>query len=180
MHITEVLFQSTKFQWSGPSPVVTSYTETSTYVTNTTLNSGGFQKYFCGLYSSQDRGHLPPSFPVAYYAILANGTLYPVNYTSLILNGISHYSTVHPDENSSTSNRVSGNMLVYTLAPGQSVTFTYNGTIDSLTGALISYLPANFAVPSSLFHINLGLEYTVSASGPFETRIATIVNASTS
>ena len=178
-HITRALFRAPSFNGAGRS-TVTSYTETSTYETNTTLSSGGFQKYFCGLYSSQDHGHLPPSFPVAYYAIFANDTLYPINYTSLILNGVSHYSTIHTDENSSTSSHVTGTKLIYTLVPGQSVTFTFNGTIDSLTGALLSYLPANFAVPSSLFHINLGMEYSVSASGPFETRIATVVNATAS
>jgi len=172
----EGVVSATKFQWSGPSPVVTSYTETTTYQTSTT--NGGFQKYFCGLYSSQSR--LPPSFPVAYYAIFANGTLYPVNYTSLMLHRISYLSSEHRDGNGSTSSLISETPLTYTLAPGQSVTFTFNGAIDTLTGALLSYLPANFAVPSSLFHINLGQEYTVSASGPFETRIATLVNATAS
>jgi len=70
--------------------------------------------------------------------------------------------------------------MTYTLSPGQSVTFTFNGTIDTLTGALLSYLPANFAVPSSLLHVNLAQEYSVSASGAFETRIATLVNATAS
>ncbi len=57
------------------------------------------------------------------------------------------------------------------------MTFTFTGKVDSLTGALLSYLPRNFAVPASLFHINPGQAYTVVASGAFDQRVATVVNA---
>ncbi len=61
--------------------------------------------------------------------------------------------------------------------PGESWTFAFNGTVDTLSKVLMAYMPRNFAVPNSLFTINAGQEYTVVASGPFAARIATITNA---
>ncbi len=180
------LISDASFQWSGAFVNVTSYTTSSSSWTNTTdgnySSTRQFQNSFCGLYGGPDRSlKLPPSLTVAYYAILANGTLYPVNYTSLIFPGFVHQGQMRHDKGNNSALGIGGDImggaLTYTLAPGQSVTFTYNGTIDSLTGILLSYLPRNFAVPSSLFQINVGQEYTVLASGPFDVRVATIVNA---
>jgi hypothetical protein len=190
----ERLVAYTKFQWSGPSPVVafnttsittSNWTNFTSSFNNTYSNpqnsTGQVRDAICGLLGDGDTSKLPPSFSVAYYAILSNGTLYPVNYTSLVLSTLgSHgYYNSRGDDNRSSS-MIGNGMLTFTLAPGQSVTFTYNGKVDSLTGTLLTYLPRNFAVPSSIFQINPGQEYTVLASGPFDTRIATVVNATSS
>ena len=174
------VYAVTSFQWSGPSPTVTStttYTETTTYQTNTTQEiKEQIQNYFCSTHSSDDHDKLPPSIPVAYYAVFANGTLYRINYTSLIL-AIAHYHNENHGNAGATTTSETSSVLGYTLMPGESWTFTFNGTVDTLSKDLLSYMPRNFAVPGSLFSINAGQEYTVVASGPFATRIATITNA---
>jgi len=174
----EHVYAYTKFAWSGPSATVnysvaefTDTTETTSHI-NTTRP---FQSSFCGLYGNSDSSKLPRTLSVAYYAILANGTLYPVNYTSIMLTSIAHHEQNNKEHSSELD--ISKSMLTYTLAPGQSVTFTYNGTVDCLTAGLLSYLPRNFAVPSSILQINPGMEYTVMASGPFDSRVGTGVNA---
>lgn len=171
-----------KFDWSGPSAVL-NFNDTSTATTQYT-NTTAFQNTtrpflssLCGFYGSNDGQRLPPSLSVAYFAIMSNGTLYPVNYTSLILSTYPHHNYQNVPQGNSSTRDLLRSLLTYTLAPGQSVTFTYNGKVDSLTGILLSYLPRNFAVPSSLFQINPGSEYTVMASGPFDARVAAVVNA---
>jgi hypothetical protein len=166
----------TNFTWSGPTPTLTSTstTTTSSYTNTTEYRQSEVRSYLCSLYASQDRDGLPLSFPVAYFAILGNNTLYPINYTQVIMNNLPGLK--HSDGHSSTY-YLKGSMLSYTLAPGQSVTFTYNGSIDTLSGVLLSYLPRTFAVPSSLFSINAGQEYGVVVTGPFDARVATLVNA---
>jgi hypothetical protein len=181
------LVVSTKFEWNGTGSVITSWTESTTTWTSSSYSISTdpshnstyqFQSSFCSLYSNQDRSKLPPSISVAYYAIFSNGTLYPVNYTSMILYVQSHsYQERHDGSYNASSGNVVKSPLTFVLAPGQSVTFTYNGKIDSLNGALLSYMPRNFAVPSFLFQINVGQEYSVIASGPFDVRVATLVNA---
>jgi hypothetical protein len=176
------LYAVTTFQWSGPSETTsttTTYTETTSSYTNTTQEiKEQIQNYLCGSHSGEDHGKLPPSIPVAYYAVYTNGTLYRINYTSLILAVAHYHSNYYGDKNSTKSLiSTSSSALGFTLMPGQSVTFTFNGTIDTLSPDLMSYIPRNFAVPSSLFTIDAGMEYTVAASGPFATRIATITNA---
>lgn len=187
------------FLWQGASSIL-NYTNTTMTQTTTTNSSWTryenstqyigqqVRSYLCGLYVSQDRDGLPLGFPVSYFAILSNGTLYPVNYTSLVMNSLR--SVIHMEQNNKNNSGTmppntaasisSRNLLAYTLAPGQSVTFTYNGPIDSLSGSLLSYIPRSFAVPSSLFQINPGQQYTVVAAGPFDTRVATLVNATSS
>jgi len=182
------LVANTKFMWNGTGPVITSWTEsTTTSWTSPSYNitsdpginsTAQFRSSLCSLYGGQDRSKLPLSISVAYYAIFANGTLYPVNYTSLILARWSQSSQGRHDSSlNASSGSIERDPLIFILAPGESVTFTYNGKVDSLTGLLVSYIPRNFAVPSSLFQINSGEEYTVIVSGPFDQRVATMVNA---
>ncbi|MGI0080739.1 MAG: hypothetical protein ACRECH_14100, partial [Nitrososphaerales archaeon] len=63
--------------------------------------------------------------------------------------------------------------LGYVLAPGQSVTFTFKGTVATITPNILSYMPVNIAVPQSLLNaistINSGQQYYIVARGPFGT-----------
>ena len=170
------VYAATTFQWSGPAfttTIASLTTETITDQRNSTQEiKDQIQNYFCSQTHSEDK--LPPSIPVAYYAVFTNGTLYRVNYTSLIL-AAAH---VHVERHDGvTTSITSTTRLGYTLMPGETWTFTFNGTVDSLSKVLLSYMPRNFAVPSSLFSINAGEQYTIVASGPFATRIATVTNA---
>ena len=176
----EGVYAVTSFQWSGPTETIasaTTFTQTSTYqtVNSTQEIKEQIQNYFCSSGDNHD-DKLPPSIPVAYFAVFANGTLYKINYTSLIFAAVRLHSETQGSAGL-TSSITSANRLGYTLMPGESWTFTFNGTVDTLSKVLLSYMPRNFAVPSTMFTINAGMEYTVVASGPFATRIATVANA---
>ena len=82
-----------KFTWSGPSPTTTHTTVSTTRTSTTTTNTGTqIQNYICGLYATQNTPGIVSAFPIAYYEVLSNKTLIPINYTALILDSIEHPS----------------------------------------------------------------------------------------
>jgi hypothetical protein len=186
----ERLNATTTFQWSGPSTTETSSTETTTTYnyTETYTNESAYIGYqvhslLCNLFDGPLRDGAPRGFPVAYFAVLSNGTLYPVNYTALVMTHVAavyHHEENHHNASATSSEYVPTNSIQLTLAPGQSVTLTYNGPISSISPALLSYLPSTLAVSGSMFGINPGEQYTVLASGPFDTRVLTVANATAS
>ena len=167
----------TKFTWSGPT-LTTSHTTVSTTKITTTDTGTQIQNYICGMYATQNTPGIVSAFPVAYYEVLANKTLVPINYTAIILSSIEHPST-QVGHSSGGIAIIPTNLLSYTLLPNQTVTFTYSGTINTLSAALLSLVPKTFAVPSSIFGINPGQEYAVIASGS-DTKIVALVNATAS
>ena len=164
----------TKFTWSGPT-LTTSHTTVSTTKTTTTDTGTQIQNYICGMYATQNTPGIVSAFPIAYYEVLANKTLIPINYTAIILSSIEYPST-QAGHGSGGVTIIPTNLLSYTLLPNQTVAFTYSGTINTLSAALLSLIPKTFAVPSSIFGINPGQEYAVIASGS-DTKIVALVNA---
>jgi hypothetical protein len=135
--------------------------------------------------------------PVAYFGVLSNGTLMQYNLTAA---AVAHYtaensegsttSSTTASEGSSSSSSTTmtesaqpesplelaeqqGVHLGYVLAPGQSFTFTFKGTVDTVSPQILNYLPVTVAIPRSLATaistINANQLYIVTASGPFDT-----------
>ena len=179
----DALTTFTKFTWSGPSPITSHTTTVSTTRTSTTTTNTGtqIQNYICGLYATQNTPGIVSAFPIAYYEVLSNKTLIPINYTAIILNSIEHPSgQVGPSTvTSGGATIIPTSLLSYTLQPNQTVTFTYTGTINTLSAALLSLIPKTFALPNSIFSINPGQEYAVVASGS-DTKVVALVNATAS
>jgi hypothetical protein len=176
----DALTTFTKFTWSGPSPITSHTTTVSTTRTSTTTTNTGIQiqNYICGLYATQNTPGIVSAFPIAYYEVLSNKTLIPINYTAIILDSIEHPSGPSTGT-SGGATIIPTSLLSYTLQPNQTVTFTYTGTINTLSAALLSLIPKTFAIPSSLFSINPGQEYAVVASGS-DTKVVALVNATAS
>jgi hypothetical protein len=148
---------------------------------------------YTGTCSATYEGALPHGVAVGLFGVLSNGSLLQYNFT---VAAIAHYnqemSTTTTQSTSSTSSTESGTTttssetesplelaeqqgihLGYILAPGQSVTFTFNGKVDTISPVILNYLHVNLAVPSSLItamsNINSGQIYVITAMGPFDT-----------
>jgi hypothetical protein len=124
------------------------------------------------------------AIPVAQFAVLSNGSLWQYNFTAA---AIAHYNSTDEDASQQKASLLSsledsGVTMGYVLKPGQSMTFTFNGQVATITPGILSYVNINIAVPTSLMNalttINSGQIYGVAASGPFDTFAATQVTAS--
>ncbi|MGI0078821.1 MAG: DUF4382 domain-containing protein, partial [Nitrososphaerales archaeon] len=79
---------------------------------------------------------LPRAIPVALFGVLSNGSLIQYNYTAA---AVAHYDSsgsntaVGAEAGVSLELEQQGVHLGYVLAPGQSVTFTFKGTVATIT-----------------------------------------------
>ena len=131
------LSASTSFTWKGT--VQSTAHTTVTTKTSTTSTGSEIQNYICGLYATQNTPGILSAFPIAYYEILSNNTLLPINYTAIILGSIDHSLSQQGSKGSTPI--IPTNSLSYVLKPNQTVTFTYVGTINTLSSGLLSLVP---------------------------------------
>jgi Domain of unknown function (DUF4382) len=118
-------------------------------------------------------GKLPKAIPIAEFAVLSNGSLFQFNFTEAVVNHQSGNGQPGPQAQALESLQSSGVTIGYVLAPGQSMTFTFNGQVATITPNILNYINISVAVPQSLLNaismINSGQHYVIAASGPFDT-----------
>lgn len=128
----------------------------------------------------------PGALPIASFMVLSNDSLYQYNITAAQMarysisgqgsNAIMPLSTLA--KNLQNSNVRVGLLLM----PGQSITLSFSGKVDTITPDILNYLHVSVAVPQSLMYqissINTGETYLVSAWGPMATFASEQVTAS--
>ncbi|MDG6998983.1 MAG: DUF4382 domain-containing protein [Nitrososphaerota archaeon] len=121
-------------------------------------------------------GHSPGAIPVGAFAVLSNGSLYQINITASQMtrynisgqasSGILSAAGLTDLANSSAH-------VGYLLMPGQSVTLTFTGPVDTITPYILNYLHVSVAIPQSLMNdvstINSGQMYIMSVWGSMDT-----------
>lgn len=129
------------------------------------------------------RGILPKTIPIAEFAVLSNGSLFQFNFTEA---AVVHHSgpsnTPGPQALALENIESSGVSIGYVLAPGQSMNFTFEGQVATITPNILNYIDVSVAVANSLMNaisnINSGQLYVIAASGPFYTFATEQVTAS--
>jgi Domain of unknown function (DUF4382) len=131
----------------------------------------------CPMMGTQPMEPVAPQeiIPIAYFAILSNGSLFQYNFTTIML------SRGGAIPQTSTMEALPEPHIGYVLAAGQSVTLTFNGRIATINSNILDYLHVSAAVTTtlitSLSTIIQGQQYLMVVRGPFYTFAETKVTA---
>ena len=121
-------------------------------------------------------GHRPGAIPVGAFAVLSNGSLHQINITAsqMARYNISGQASSGILTAAGLADLANSSVHVgYLLTPGQSITLTFTGPVDTITPYILNYLHVSVAIPQALMSeistINPGQIYVMSAWGSMDT-----------
>lgn len=134
----------------------------------------------CSQYQNACRAHTgaerPGAIPVVAFAVLSNGSIRQINLTEsqMARYSISGQASSGILSTAALTSLAGSSVHVgYLLMPGQSITLTFAGPVDTINPNILNYLHVSVAVPQALMNdistINPGQIYVMSAWGPMDT-----------